>query len=58
MAGFQGADGASNILLFVCELLAALQSKSSVELVKMAVLPWQKMGQVMVAAELYLERNS
>lgn len=58
LAGFQGADGASNILLLVCELLAALQSKGSVELVKMAALAWQKMGWVVAAAELHLERNS
>lgn len=58
LAGFQGADGASNILLFVRELLKALQSQGSVELVKMAVLPLQKVGWVVVAAELHLERNS
>lgn len=51
LAGFQGADGASSVLLFVCELLAALQSEGSVGLVKMAVLPWQKTGRIAAAWE-------
>jgi len=62
LAGFQGADGASNILLFVCKLLAALQGEGSVGLVKMAVLPWRKMGSHgclrVATAELHLENYS
>lgn len=63
LAGFQGADGARHILLFVCELLAALRSKGSVGLVKMAVLPWQENGKSRghwraATAKLPLENNS